>query len=268
MASTIVIKSMAGEEVLQFSPVPKAVHDLKQLIQDTGYMRMAFQKLVHEACFEICADDDILEDVDQVLVLVRDDRPLWNWDLEGNPAKDMLDINEAIVKCPKLRHDYTNVLTREPIDAGLHYFEIVLHHYGDEQWCGLTPDRNMAGPEYEKAIPSKTSWTYYTGRSKGALEAQGRKLKDFEFVGRSGNTIGMLVDCDGGAVAFDLNGSIQGACEIPRNTPLWVITHLDTPRDHVELRKPSLQDAPPVHFDALKGALLNVSEGTVMSRNY
>jgi len=78
----------------------------------------------------------------------------------------------------------------------------------------------------------------------------------------------MLVDCEKGAVAFDLNGNIQGACEIPKKTPLWVLTHVDTPMDHVELRKPSLHDAAPANFEALKGALLDVSHGIVMIRNY
>merc|ERR1712216_442117 len=124
----------------------------------------------------------------------------------------------------------------------------------------------MAGPEYEKAL--RDSSGDYTGRSKGALEALGRHLKTAEFVKRSDSIIGMLVDCEKGAAAFDLDGTIQGACEIPKNTPLWVLTHVDTPKDHIELRKPSLQDAPPANFEALKGALLDVSRGTVMNRNY
>merc|ERR1712232_1330940 len=96
----------------------------------------------------------------------------------------------------------------------------------------------------------------------------GRKLKKVEYIPRSGNVIGMLVDCDAGSVAFDLNGRIQGACEIPKNALLWVITHVDTPRDHVELRKPSLIDAPPANLEALKGALLDVSHGIEMKRDY
>merc|ERR1712039_437084 len=160
------------------------------------------------------------------------------------------------------------VITQEPVLYGSHYFEFHMHHYGDEQWCGLTNDNNMVGCEHDKAVPSKKGWCYYTGRSKGALESLGHHLKECDFVGRSGHIIGMFVDCDLGAVVFDLNGTIQGACEIPKNTPLWVVTHVDTPSDHVELRKLSLYDAAPAHLDALKGALLTVSQGKIMTRTY
>merc|ERR1711865_1090064 len=202
----------------------------------------------------------------QGMILVRDETPLWYWDCQGNPSD--LDIQGGVVKCPKLRTDYTNVVTREPVSAGLHYFEFNLVYYGDEQWCGLTPDRHMAGPEHQKAVPSKTGWFYYTGRKTGAIEALGCKLKTVDFVERANSCIGMLVDCDTGAAAFDLNGKIQGACQIPKNTPLWVLTHVDTPSDHVELRKPSLQDAAPANLEALKGALLDMSHGTAMNRSY
>lgn len=265
----IVIKTLSGAKVLQFDRIPANVRELKQLIAETGYMPVALQKLLHEDGLAVCIDDEVLVSRSQGMILVRDETPLWYWDLKGNPSSAQLDIEGSIVKCPKLRTDYANVLTREPISASLHYFEFHLHHYGDEQWCGLTPDKEMAGPKYSKAIPSKTGWMYYTGRQTGALEALGRHLGKFEYVERSNSSvIGMLVNCDDGAVAFDLNGEIQGACEIPRNTPLWILTHVDTPRDHVELRKPSLQDAPPAHFEALKGALLDVRQGTLMHRSY
>jgi len=264
----IVIKSLSGEEVRRFSPVPPTVRELKQLIADSGFMPVALQKLLHEDGFAVCADAEALQAVDQAMILVQDETPRWFWDLEGNPSKDQLDIDGGVVKCPKLHTDYTNVVTREPIVSGIHYFEFHMHHYGDEQWCGLTPDKDIAGPEYAKAVPSKTGWMYYTGRGQGALEAAGHHLKEFKFVNRSGSIIGMLVDCDKGAVAFHLNGDIQGACEIPKNTPLWVLTHVDTRDDHVELRKPSLQDAPPANLDALEGALLDVSQGTKMNRTY
>lgn len=264
----IVIKSLAGNEVLHFDNVPPTVGHLKKLIAQSGYMPVAMQKLLHEDGFAVCLDDEALEAVNQAMILVQDDTPQWFWDLEGNPKKDELDIEGSVVKCPRLSSDYTNVVTQEPVVAGLHYFEFRLHYYGDEQWCGLTPDKYMAGPEFAKAVPSKNGWMYYTGRRTGALEAMGHHLKEFKYVERSKNIIGMLVDCDGGAAAFDLNGDVQGACEIPKNTPLWVLTHLDTERDHIELCKPSLDDAPPTNFEALKGALLDVSQGTLMRRSY
>jgi len=261
----IVIKTLAGEEVMRFDQIPANVRELKYLIAQSGHMPSALQKLLHEDGFAVCSDGEVLEARSQGMILVRDETPLWYWALQAHPE---LDIEGGVVKCPRLRTDYTNVITQEPVSAGLHFFEFHLHHYGDEQWCGLTPDKCMAGPVHENAIPSKTGWFYYTGRSTGAIEALGCTLKTVDFVERSNNTIGMLVDCDTGAAAFDLNGKIQGACEIPKNTALWVLTHVDTPKDHVELRKPSLQDAAPANFEALKGALLDVSHGTVMRRSY
>lgn len=267
-AVSVRIRNLAGSELAKFDNIPSDVGELKQRIAEYNGMPAALQKLMREDGFAVCEDGEALERNGQSFILVRDETPLWYWDSD-NPARSQLDIEASVVKCPRLRTDYANVLTREPVVAGLHYFEFHLHHYGDEQWCGLTPDKDMAGTEHSKAVPSKTGWMYYTGRGTGALEALGHHLKQLEFVGRSdSHVIGMLVDCDGGAVAFDLNGKIQGACEIPKNTPLWLLTHVDTTRDHVELRKPSLEDAPPAHFDALKDALLDVSGGTRMTRSY
>ena len=38
------------------------------------------------------------------------------------------------MRCPNLRSDFVNVLTREPIRSGIHYFEFVMHKIGDEQF--------------------------------------------------------------------------------------------------------------------------------------
>ena len=40
----------------------------------------------------------------------------------------------------------------------------------------------------------------------------------------------MLVDVDKRVVAFDLDGRVQGACEIPGEKPLYVITQMDPRR--------------------------------------
>lgn len=265
VAGRIVIKTLSGNDVCQFDFIPTTVRDLKIAIANLGHMPVALQKLLHEDGFAVCEDVEVLPLVDQAMILITDETPLWYWDSANN---EEVSIEDNVLKCPSLRTDYTNVITREPVSIGLHYFEFHMHYYGDEQWCGLTPDKCLVGSAYEVAVPSKIGYMYYTGRNKGALEARGHHLKEFQYVTRSGSVIGMLVDCDMGAVAFDLNGTIQGACEIPKNTPLWVLTHLDTPRDHVELQKPCLQDAPPTNFEALKGALLDISQGTLITRNY
>jgi len=202
------------------------------------------------------------------LTLVVDETPLKTWDVEGNPGKTMLEGHGSVVSSPNLRCDYCNVLTREPIRSGRHYFRFIMHEIGDEQWCGLVSDARQAGPRFSGR--SLSAWTYYCGRmgqafssivdGLGALHAQGRAVKEFKKLQPRGDIIGMLVDLDVGAVAFDLNGELQGACAVPKE-PLWVLTHLDTKRDRVELEKPSLVDAPPANLDALTGALLDVSQG-------
>lgn len=264
----LIISSLAGTELFEFTPIPPTVGDVKCLIAESGYLPIALQRLLRQDLTMCDDDDETLNIVDQEMLLVQDDTPLWSWDLEGNPSRGELDIESNIIKCPNLRTDYTNVVTREPIATGLHYFEFHLCQYGDEQWCGLTTDKDMAGPEYAKAIPSKKGWMYYTGRGRAAIEALGRHLKECKFAERSNSVIGMLVDCSEGSAAFHLNGEIQGACEIPKNTRLWVLTHVDDCSDHVELRKPSLMEAPPSNIDALKGALLDVTQGCVMNRDY
>merc|ERR1712187_225193 len=87
---------------------------------------------------------------------------------------------------------------------------------------------------------------YYTGRMpyarKGAVQ-RGRKTKLAKPTGPEGTVIGMLVDRNQNYVAFDLNGEYQGSWGIP-DEPVWILTHVDTPRDAVELRKLSVNDAP------------------------
>ena len=55
----------------------------------------------------------------------------------------------------------------------------------------------------------------------------------------------MLVDGDKRILAFALDGRLQGACQVPGAKPLYVLTHVDTPADHVELRKPMLEETAP-----------------------
>jgi hypothetical protein len=153
------------------------------------------------------------------------------------------------------------------------FFQFVMHYIGDEQSCGIVADPSQVG--YDHGLRELKAWSYYPGRvhgdaagthgnirdGKGALHAKGRAVKEFKSLRRTGDVIGMLVDLEQGAVAFDLNGELQGACAIPTDKPLYVITHLDTEDDHVELLKPSLDDAPPANLEALKSSLLDVTKG-------
>lgn len=265
----VTVRSLGGAVIVVVSPVPPNIQDLKQNIESRASVPVGLQKLVEVEGMHIYEDLERLSGESFDVVLVTDETAMFSWDVQDNPNNDMLALEgTSILTCPGLRTDYVNVLTKEPIRNGVHYYEFSMHYIGDEQWCGVVSDPKQAGSRYSGR--SLKAWTYYCGRmrsnyggirdGKGALHAEGRAVKEFKKVSPSGDTIGMLVDLDAGAIAFDLNGELQGACAIPK-VPLWVLTHVDTSRDKVELRKPSLMETPPANLEALKGALLDVSQG-------
>jgi len=270
--------SLAGSELLQISPLPADVKELKLAIEEKLGMPYALQKLVKVGDCEQYSDEHVLpagESFDATLL--QDESPLWTWDSQGNPNSDIFicEDNGHTVKCPDLPCDYVNVITKEPIRKGMHYFEFVMHYIGDEQSCGLVADPQQAGCRH--GLRDLKAWSYYPGRmgrdsgsirdGKGALHANGKAVKEFAKLMKEGDVIGMLADMEKGAVAFSLNGELQGACEIPK-CPLWVLTHLDTRQDCVELRKPCLDDAPPANLEALQGALLDISKGMRLDYGY
>jgi len=260
-----VVCAVSGAPVAELSPPPADVAALKaELEARTGCPR-ALQKITSN--FDVCPDGEGL--VEEEYQLVVDETPLSTWDVEVNPGKEMLEGQGNVVSSPDLRKNYCNVLTEEPIRSGRHYFRFIMHEIGDEQWCGLTRDEGHAGPR--DSGRSLKAWTYYCGRMRcqypsivdglGALHADGRAVKQFRKLQPHGDVIGMLVDLELGAVAFDLNGELQGACAVPKE-PLWVLTHLDAKGDRVELQKAPLKDAPPASIQALTRALLDVSKGS------
>jgi len=252
-------------------PVPPDILGLKMAIKEQTSVSVALQKLIEFGGTHVYEDKEILkDDSDLELLMVIDETPMFTWNIDDNPGKDALSLEgTSILSCPRLRTDYCNVLTKEPITKGVHYFEFVMHCIGDEQWCGVVKDPSQGGPRHSGR--SLKGWTYYCGRvgssrgdirdGKGALHAEGRAVAEFKKLGGKGDIIGMLVDLQFGAIAFDLNGELQGAFAISTDAPLWCITHVDTPQDKVELRKPCLMDAPPANLEALKGALLEIKKG-------
>jgi len=278
--SPVVVKmatahSLSGVVLASVCPVPPNILQLKIAFQEQTSTPVALQKLVEFEGTHIYQNDEDLSGESLKVYMMTDETPLFSWDLDSNPDKAMLDLEgSSIVTCPRLRTDYLNVLTKEPLSRGVHYFEFVMHHIGDEQWCGLVKHAGLAGTRTDGRSVSAQGWTYYCGRmrstsgsirdGKGALHAEGCAVKEFQKVRPSGDVIGMLADLKTGAIAFDLNGELQGACAIPTDTPLWVLTHLDTPKDKVELRKPCLAEAPPANLEALQGALLEISLGEQM----
>mmetsp|Transcript_141464 Transcript_141464/g.257101 ORF Transcript_141464/g.257101 Transcript_141464/m.257101 type:complete len:312 (-) Transcript_141464:143-1078(-) len=269
---TVEVLTMSGKVLTTVSPVPATVLELKQAIFERVSVPVALQKLLGFDGANVYEDGTRLDSSASMSVLmVKDETAMFTWDLENNPSSDQLQLEgPSTVTCQRMRTDYINVLTKEPIRNGVHYFEFVMHYIGDEQSCGLVADPRHAGPA--AGLRYLKGWTYYCGRvgsgysgslkdGKGALHALGTAVVEFKKLQTSGDVIGVLVDMDVGAVAFDLNGELQGACAIATDRPLYCLTHLDTSRDKVELRKPCLQDAPPANLEALQGALLDIAKG-------
>jgi len=207
--------------------------------------------------------------------MIVDESRMTTWAVPpSQPACDVVLVErDRHLKC-RQRGPPLTVLTAEPLRRGVHYFQFVMHHTSDEQWCGLVQDSSQAGT----AVPGRRlrAWAYYTGRvwrpgvspvdGHGALHAEGKAVAKFQTLAPEGDVIGMLADMGAGAIAFDLNGVLQGACPIPRGAPLWVFSTLSgTLRDHLELRKPSVNEAPSESLAALGGPLLDPASGHSLS---
>jgi hypothetical protein len=275
----LTVRNLPGAVLAELTSMPAqlCISELKTMIEKKTLVPPALQKLVDLASAHVYSEGEMYDTLKYPeVVMIHDETALFTWHRDLHSDFKMLEIEGSHIKCEGLRSDYCNVLTLEPIRQGVHYFEFVMHHIGDEQWCGLMKDPQQAGCRVGGR--SLTAWSYYCGRMgsysnsiqddrppcEGALHAEGRAVALFKKLKPNGDVIGMLADLDAGAVAFDLNGELQGACAVPKQIPLWVFTHVDTTRDHVELRKLSLQDAPPTNLAALKGALLDISAGEAL----
>ncbi|CAE7258254.1 UVR8 [Symbiodinium natans] len=266
---SVVVSNLAGGILAEISPVPEDLLELRLKIEEITGIPGALQKLVKDG--ELLTSLDLPAEGFEVLC-VKDETPMCSWDSDGNPDSEQIEVDGAVVCSPNLRTDFVNVLTKEPMRSGMHYYEFVLHKVGDEQWCGVTMSPEMAGQRYGGR--ELEAWTYYCGRAgrsggsihngKGALHACTKAVAEFEKACTPGNVIGMLVDVDKRVLAFALDGRVQGACKLPGDKPLYVLTHVDTPADHVELRKPSLEEAPPENLEALSGALLDAEKGETL----
>jgi len=269
--SGVRVVGLAGVTLVDISPAPPDVSTLKLNIEEAVGCPVELQRLVESGGARILVDGEQLPEGRAQLTLVVDETPLSTWDIAGNPCRDMLDGEGGTVSCPGLRTDYVNVLSRVPVRRGRHYFKFVMHAIGDEQWCGLARGWTVSSQAGSRLSGRELdAWTYYCGRvgdptrsivdGLGALHVNGSAITEFKKPRPEGDVIGMLVDMDIGRVAFDLNGDLQGVCEVMKE-PLWVITHVDDPVDRVELQKPSLDQAPEASVKALNGPLLK-TKGT------
>lgn len=125
----LVVRNLAGVVLVELQSIPTTLEELRHALEIATGIPAALQKLVKEG--EVLLDDTQLSDVSE-LICVKDETPMWTWDLQ-NPEARQIEVEGNVVKAPRLRSDFVNVLTKEPIRSGVHYFEFVLHMVGDEQ---------------------------------------------------------------------------------------------------------------------------------------
>jgi len=172
------------------------------------------------------------------------------WDTVGNPERKFLEVEEGAVKFPHA--DFVtccNVLTREPVRRGGHFFEFMMHRLGGEQWCGVTTDNTQAGMRVSGW--NLKGWSYYSGNREAnsngrpALHVNKKVVQSFAHV-LEGDIVGVLLDADRRGLVFLRNDDVQGVCELlPRNrSPLFLFTHVGAEGDHVEVRRLPPSQAP------------------------
>uniref|UniRef100_A0A7S1KZU9 Uncharacterized protein n=1 Tax=Alexandrium catenella TaxID=2925 RepID=A0A7S1KZU9_ALECA len=273
-AAAVTVRNMPGTVLAEFQSSAASVKALRQEIYERTHFKYppGVQRLVRTGHAEPVKDSDSLVPGEPLEVtLVVDETPLWTWELEKSPNGEVLEMDGPLLKCPKLATDYVNVLTKEPVQGGRHYFQFVMHSIGDEQWVGLVTRQDVAGSRVSGRVLK--GYTYYCGRmrhggnggnvvdGRGAFHVGKRAVKEFKSLKPKGDVVGMLLDLDDAkAVVFDLNGVVQGACKVKEDR-LWLVTHLDRPDDCVELRKLPWTEAPDATKDALAEPLCNSEKG-------
>jgi len=265
------ILKMDGSVITEVKPVPLTVQDLKARVWDQVGTPVLLQRLIKFGDVDVLEDEEPLEDEMHEFMLVIDETNMWMWDVpDPRVARiamcDLVHVSGAHATAAE--NSPVNLQTKEPVRSGRHYFEFVIHKIGAEQAYGVIKFK----PFCRVDLRDLHSWSYYSGRMQrqvggtivdglGALHAKGKAVTQFRTLSESGGIIGMLVDMEMAAIAFSLNGEVQGACAIEVDSPLYVLTHLGTPQDHVELRKPHISSAPQALSEALTGPLLDITAG-------
>jgi len=265
---SVVVRSLAGALLAELSPPPASVAEVKARIHEACGHPPVLQRLIAGDGrifddLEVFAGEECLE-----LTLLVQESPFFTWDIAGNARRSYLageggEVAYQTVARPQSRFElrrrvesrerHINVITLEPLRSGCHYFEFVVHKIGERQWCGVTATKS-------RATGCSNGWFYYCahdGRHNDpcALHEgrEGRHTRTFAHV-TDGAVVGMALDMDRGGVVFSLDGRLQGACRVPK-VPLFVTTTLDVPEDRVELRKPSMDHAPPGSLEAITKAI-------------
>mmetsp|Transcript_57764 Transcript_57764/g.161118 ORF Transcript_57764/g.161118 Transcript_57764/m.161118 type:complete len:266 (+) Transcript_57764:81-878(+) len=253
----LLLLDLAGNVSVEIAPpLPANARELRKRVEEQCGIQKEFLRFLHGGA--VLTEDDSLEAAEAGITLVVDDSAMFLWDTQKNPDSNQLEVDGPHVRCPNLMNDYVNVCTQAPLLSGTHYVEFVMHCKGDEQWCGVVPDKALGWGKRVSGHSSEfVGCFYYCGRrsNPGALQIPGPRGRrpSLESV-CDGDIIGLAVDCDARTMAFSRNGTVQAACAVP-DGPLYLLTHVDTPIDHVELRRLTLEDAPPKLLEALAGPL-------------
>merc|ERR1712113_1133929 len=99
-------------------------------------VQAACQRILHEG--RELSDDQRLDTATSLEVsCLLDESPMFTWDITNNPDSAWLQGEGGMIRYVEPGFDYTHVHTQVPIQRGVHFFEFVMHHKYDEQWCGL-----------------------------------------------------------------------------------------------------------------------------------
>eukprot|EP00931_Biecheleriopsis_adriatica_P002727 TRINITY_DN1037_c0_g1_i2.p1 TRINITY_DN1037_c0_g1~~TRINITY_DN1037_c0_g1_i2.p1 ORF type:complete len:310 (-),score=45.56 TRINITY_DN1037_c0_g1_i2:139-1026(-) len=249
--TALTVQGVSGRTLAEIEPpLPSTVKGLKDAISILLGVQAEFVKLINGGAL-LAADEDLVDAyASQIVTVVIDSSAAFLWDTIRNPDVDQLAVEGSHVRCPEMRNDYINVVTQAPLPAGRHFVEFVMHCKEDEQWCGIVQDKALGWGKKVSGHSREFEGCFYycgcraeSGRLIGFGLLDDSEMVPFASVG-SGDIIGLAVDCDRRAVAFSCNGHVQGTCKLPPHGPLYLLTHVDTRKDHVELRRQDVEDAP------------------------
>eukprot|EP00929_Paragymnodinium_shiwhaense_P010828 TRINITY_DN11580_c0_g1_i4.p1 TRINITY_DN11580_c0_g1~~TRINITY_DN11580_c0_g1_i4.p1 ORF type:complete len:981 (+),score=223.55 TRINITY_DN11580_c0_g1_i4:200-3142(+) len=207
-------------------------------------------------------DEDSASDSDEEEPQETEQLAIWN--VAGNPDRRLLnhDNGKLTLVGGAIFVSFCNVVTTESIRNGTHYFELVVHELSEDMWFGLTGEDTQAGARV--AGTNLRAWSYYSGRGKAELTPRRRdggclvvnkKVEQQWTRLASGDVLRLAVDADRRCAAFSVNDHLQGAFVLPaergQKIPLFLLVHLQTAGDVVQLKPLPPHEVPAQMQEAL-----------------
>lgn len=120
------------------------------------------------------------------------------------------------------------------MSSGKHYWEVTVHHKGDEMWIGVGTSKSL--PASSAIRRHSQSWAYYDGRRGLAFEIGGRVADKKPAKYSSGDTVGIMIDCDAGLMKVYRNNTLESECNtLPKGKELYPYFALDAANDKISL---------------------------------